>query len=144
MITVMNSSRHSSANSSVTFECDEMHHSIDGQRFAAIMPLIDKKNNKTGKMAYSVVESLTADTDSFRDMTILLRKKTLIIRILIISIFLMLPFLVSNLISSIETERTLLLFETNFFCMKVKTMASLENCDQMEKIRKTVLQDWYE
>lgn len=145
--TILDSSRHSSANSSVTFECDELHQNTTnychGRFLKTKMPQIqqNKKNDKI-LLGYST-ESLTS-TDSFREMTILLRKKNLIIRILMMSIFLLLPFLVGNLISNIEKERIFFLFETNLFCMKVKTMASFEHCKEMEKVRKTVLQDWYE
>mmetsp|Transcript_12526 Transcript_12526/g.23507 ORF Transcript_12526/g.23507 Transcript_12526/m.23507 type:complete len:175 (+) Transcript_12526:174-698(+) len=100
--TILDGSRHSSANSSITFEDEMLDQGDDGRTKTA------------GKQVATSVECST-NIDSFRDMNILLHKKGLIIRILTFSILIMIPFLVGNLISSMESERTFLIFETIFF-----------------------------
>jgi hypothetical protein len=132
------SSAQSSANSSVTFDCCD-HEQMVHQDIASGM----RDGRGAGKKLageWTVEEELLIRSD----ITTLLRRKNIIISILVLAIFVMLAHVISKFISSLEMERTFLLFETKFWCMNVKTMASLENCKNMENIRQSVLSEWYE
>jgi hypothetical protein len=70
-------------------------------------------------------------------------RKTTIVAVLSALIAISLPYLVYLTFLHIEVDRTLVLFETKFGCIAVRSIATLTHCEMYEENGRNVY-DWYE
>lgn len=128
-----------SATSSLTFLEDNI--SSQHQHFMNREPVVredSKGETSLQKADRGGVQILPCDK-----ITRLFQKEETAVRILSALIAICLPYLAYLIIQVIEKERTLVLFETKFGCMAVRSIATLVDCAPREEGGRHLC-DWYE